>query len=326
MQLFESLGVKLKVERGKRVFPASDKSLDLIAGLRAALVLAGVEIKYGARVTGITVQGSGGFLLSGSGFQYRASSVIIACGGLSYPRTGSSGDGYSLAQQMGHSVVPARAALVPLETREKWVRNVQGLSLRNIVLKSPVGEEFGEMLFTHYGISGPVVLTLSSHIVPALRDGPVAVAIDLKPALSLEVLSDRLQRDFVEFSRKQFGNSLTKLLPASLIDPVIDLSGISRSKPTNQITRVEREHIAALLKAVPLTVVKARPIDEAIVTAGGVHTGEINPRTMESKLIPGLYFCGEVIDVDAYTGGYNLQIAWSTGVLAGNSAALRTQF
>ena len=321
MALFTELGVGLKVERGNRVFPESDRAGDLIEALRVALAQSGVSIRYGCRVEKISRLTTDGFAISGRGFSTTGRTLVIASGGMSYPATGSSGDGYDLAKSLGHNITPPKPALVPLETRETWVRDVQGLSLRNVTLSSSVGEEFGEMLFTHYGISGPLVLTLSRHMVPTLTKGPLPISIDLKPALSNEKLEARLLRDFAEFSRRQFSNSLAKLLPTSLIPTFVTLTGIDPAKPVHQVTREERERVVSLLKCLPLTVVKPRPMEEAIITAGGVRTSELNPGTLESKLIPGLFFCGEIIDVDGLTGGYNLQIAWSTGALAGTSAA-----
>lgn len=323
MALFENLRLPLKVERGNRVFPASGLAKDVISALVAELERLRVGVVFESRAKELIMQGSTvqGVVCDGDR-SYQASKVVLATGGASYPKTGSSGDGYRLASALGHSVIPPRPALVPLETQEEWVREVQGLSLRNVELKSPYGSEFGEMVFAHYGMSGPIVLTLSGVIVPQLHKGEkVPVTIDLKPALSREQLHARVLRDFSATSRKHFGNSLGELLPSSLIGVIVGLSGIAQDKPVHQVTRSEREHLVELLKNLPLTVTRTRPIDEAIVTSGGIDTREINPKTMESKLIGGLYFAGEVMDVDAYTGGFNLQIAWSTGALAGASAS-----
>ena len=322
IQLFARLGLEVKVERGNRVFPVSDYAKDVVYVLTQALRDANVKIEYNARVekllfTETSVTG----VLCTDGRMFESARVVIATGGVSYPKTGSTGDGYSLARQLGHTIVAPKPALVPLETKEPWVRDLQGLQLKNVEVISPQGREFGEMLFTHFGVTGPIILTLSSHIAPALSKGPVPLLIDLKPALSAEQLDARLLRDFSELSRKHFGNSLGGLLPASLVPVVVMLTGIPTEKPVNQVTKQEREILVSLLKGLPLTVTNTRSIDEAIVTAGGVNTKEINPKTMESKLINSVFFAGEVIDVNGYTGGYNLQIAWSTGALAGQSAS-----
>ena len=322
IDLFARLGLDVKVERGNRVFPISDYANDVINVLAQALREANVNVEYNARVskllsTDTAVTG----VLCSDGREFKASRVVIATGGVSYPKTGSTGDGYRLAREIGHTIITPQAALVPLETAEPWVRDLQGLQLKNVEVISPQGREFGEMLFTHFGITGPIILTLSSHIVPALGKGPVPLTIDLKPALSFEQLDARILRDFSELSRKHFANSLGGLLPSSLVPIVVMLAGIPADKPVNQITKPEREALVNLLKGLPLTVTSARSIDEAIVTAGGINTKEINPKTMESKLKSGVFFAGEVIDVNGYTGGFNLQIAWSTGALAGQSAS-----
>jgi len=324
IELFARLGLTCKVERGNRVFPESDYAKSVIEVLTQGLNAARVNVVFGARATAINSQnGRVESVTCSNGHCYQANSVIIATGGVSYPRTGSTGDGYSLAKQLGHTVVSPKPALVPLEVKEEWVRDVQGLALKNVELSSMEGRDFGEMLFTHFGISGPIVLTLSSHIVPALIKGPVPLKIDLKPALSSEQLDARVLRDFSEASRRHFANSLGKLLPSSLIPVIVKLADIAPDKPVNQVTKSERERFVSLLKGLPLTATKARPIEEAIVTSGGISTKEINPKTMESKLVDNLFFAGEVIDVDGYTGGFNLQIAWSTGALAGQSAIVQ---
>lgn len=321
MAMFEGMGVKLKVERGRRVFPASDRAMELVLALRSSLTEAGVKIHAGRRVSGIEPLAGGGFRVVCDTAEYSARRVIIATGGLSYPVTGSSGDGYGLAASLGHSISTTRPALVPLVTADPWTGRLQGLALRNVALHYPGGSELGEMLFTHFGISGPLVLTASGHVVDMLVLGPVALHIDLKPGLTDEQVDLRLQRDFSASSRRQLGNSLDSLLPRRLIETVIELSGIPAVKTVNQITREERQRLGALIKRFPVHVSGTRPIEEAIVTAGGVDTREIEPGTMQSRLRNGLYFAGEVIDVHGYTGGYNLQIAWSTGALAGASAA-----
>lgn len=324
MALFSELGLSLKVERGRRVFPESDRATELVLTLRRAAEKAGVRVRTEARVDSLTKLPSGAFAVKGAGLSLTTRNVVVATGGLSYPVTGSTGDGYRLARELGHTIVRTRPALVPLESPDQWVRDLQGLSLRNVTLTSPAGTELGEMLFTHFGVSGPLVLTASGHIVDLLPKGPVVLTIDLKPGLSEEQLDARLLRDFAEAPRKQFGNSLDKLLPARLVEAVVRLSGIAATKQVSQLTREERQGLVALLKALPVTVSAPRPVEEAIVTAGGISVKEIDPRTMESKLCDGLFFAGEVMDVSGYTGGYNLQIAWSTGAVAGKSAASRS--
>ena len=324
MALFEELGLPLKVERGRRVFPANDRATELAYTLRTAVVKAGVRVRIEARVDWLRQLPGGGFEVLGHGMTITARNVIVATGGLSYPVTGSTGDGYRLAKTLGHSIVKTRPALVPLESPEPWVKALQGLSLKNVTLTSPAGCELGEMLFTHFGISGPLVLTASGHIVDLLSKGPVVLYIDLKPGLSEEQLDARLLRDFAEAPRKQFANGLDKLLPSRLIDAMVGLCGIPADKQVSHITREERLALVGLLKALPIKVTAPRPVEEAIVTAGGISVKEIDPRTMESKLVPGLYFAGEVLDVSGYTGGYNLQIAWSTGAVAGTAAAARS--
>ena len=304
VDFFENLGVPLKVERGARVFPVSDKSADI----RNAL------LKY-AKSNGAKIVRKNITALP------KADSVIIATGGLSYPITGSTGDGYTFAKAAGHKIAQPRASLVSLYCKEQWCETVSGLSLRNVrftVLgsgKKPVFSEQGEMLFTHFGISGPLTLSASALLTKQLY----SAEIDLKPALSMQQLDARVRRDFEEFKNRDFSNSLDKLLPKSLIPVVVESSGIEQGTKVNSVTKEERQRLVALLKALPLTITGTRPIEEAIITAGGVLTKEINPQTMESKLKPGLYFAGEVMDVDALTGGFNLQIAFSTGYLAGMS-------
>jgi predicted Rossmann fold flavoprotein len=330
MELFETeFGVPLKVERGRRVFPVSDKSRDILVGLERGLAKAGVTVITEKRVAQILVEDQ--TRLRGvrceAGTKYGAEKVILATGGASYPGTGSTGDGYRLAQQAGHTLVPIFPSLIPLETEEEWPKQVEGLSLNNINVTAFRGEkkldsEFGDLLFTGFGVSGPVVLSLSRKIVPLVlkEPGSVRLKIDLKPALSVEELDRRIQRDFTKFVRKVYKNALDELLPKSLIPVIIELSGIDPAKPVHQITREERGRLVGLLKQLPLTIHKPRPISEAIVTAGGISTREIYPKTMESKIVPGLYLAGEVVDVDGYTGGYNLQIAFSMGYAAGSAA------
>jgi len=316
-------GLKTKVERGGRVFPVTDSSKDVVDlfvryvkenGARLMLNSPVSEIIVNdGRVTGVTLANKK---------MYDFDSVILATGGASFPGTGSTGDGYIMARKVGHTVTDLTPSLVPLIAGEPWVKELQGLSLKNVAItmynknNKKVYDDFGEMLFTHYGVSGPVILSASRHIMDyKYRD--IDLVIDLKPALDEETLDNRIIRDMTKYSRKQFKNSLDDLLPKKLIPVVIRLSGIPPEKPVNQITKHERRALVKLLKNFRISIVGSRPLEEAIVTAGGVKTDEINPSTMESKLVKGLFFAGEVIDVDAYTGGFNLTIAFSTGCLAG---------
>ncbi|HZK35038.1 MAG TPA: NAD(P)/FAD-dependent oxidoreductase [Bacillota bacterium] len=322
--LLNSLGLKTKVERGNRVFPVSDKSSDVIRTLQAYMRKNEVKIRQ-AEAEKIIADDGGvqGIQLKGGDF-LSCQGIILATGGLSYPTTGSTGDGFRMARGLGHTITPLRPSLVPIETVESWPKDAQGLSLRNISVKvtDKVGrklyEDFGEMIFTHYGVSGPIILSASSYMGKA-DPSSCQLEIDLKPALTEEKLDLRLQRDFKKHSRKNFSNSLDDLLPQKLIPIVINLSQIRPEKPVNQISKEDRHKLVKLLKGLTLTIRGYRPISEAIVTSGGVSTKEIDPSTMESKLLAGLYFAGEVIDVDAYTGGFNMQIAFSTGYLAGQS-------
>jgi predicted Rossmann fold flavoprotein len=324
---FGELGVPTKVERGGRVFPVSERASDLVQALSGFLDKAGVRVMLGQRVTAVLQDGGRVCGVSCGGRTCQADRVILATGGASYPTTGSTGDGYRLAASLGHNIVSVRPALVPLETEETWVREATGLSLRNVEVTLYTGGKkraagFGEMLFTHYGVSGPIILTLSRLAVEALQRGEMPrLVINLKPALSREKLSARVMRDFGARGRKLFKNSLDGLLPAKLAGPVINLSGIDPETPVNQISKGERNRLAEVLGALPLTVKGHRPLAEAIVTAGGVDIREIDPGTMSSKLVRGLFLAGEVIDVAGDTGGYNLQSAFSTGFVAGLSAA-----
>lgn len=327
MEFFESRGVELKVERGGRVFPVSDKASDIVDALAAfagrySTAVKGRAVKLmldGGKVSGVETEDGG---------KIYADKVIIATGGLSYPATGSTGDGYELAKQAGHKVVPAVPSLVPLEIHEGFCSRLMGLSLRNVALKvldtdkggKEIYKDFGEMLFTHFGVSGPMVLSASAHMRD-MKSGRYKIVIDLKPALTPEQLDARILRDFSENTNRNFINALNSLLPKKLVPVIVSLSGISPSEKVNQVTREQRRRLAELLKGLTVTVTGFRPIAEAIVTSGGVDVSSIDPKTMESKLVSGLYFAGEVIDADAYTGGYNLQIAFSTGRLAGISAA-----
>ena len=329
MALMESLGVPLKVERGNRVYPQSDHASDITNALRRELERLNVRIRYDSRVERLLAEDGrccGAVLTTGE--KFTADAVILCTGGASYPLTGSTGDGYKLAQDLGHSIQKPLPALAPIETRESWPSMLSGLSLKNVALKAwKTGgkkkkyfyDEQGEMLFTHFGISGPLVLTLSSYMPEDVQD--VRLAIDLKPALNEGTLDARLLRDFQEYSRKQLSAVMDGLVPHNLGQQILVLAGISPQTAVNSVTQAQRASILQLLKGLPLTPKCVRKIDEAIVTRGGVTVKEINPSTMESKLVPGLYFAGELMDVDAHTGGYNLQIAFSTGALAGKSAA-----
>ena len=329
VSFFNERGVPTVVERGRRVFPVSNDARQVVAALEGYLVVNGVEIQRKWPVGHLLIERGQIFGVQVRGHAVRSASVILATGGASYPRTGSSGDGYRLAAEVGHHVVPIRPALVPLVTKEQWVCALQGLSLRNVRVTllldgEQIGQEFGEILFTHFGVSGPIILTLSKKAVDALAKGRVSLSINLKPALTAEELDRRLQQELEVHGRRQLRNLLAELLPGKMIDVFITLLGIPADKLAHRVTAAERKHIMALLQDLRVTITGSRSLDEAIVTAGGVDTAEINPRTMESKLIKGLFFCGEVIDVDADTGGYNLQAAFSTGYLAGESAARAT--
>ncbi len=330
VEFFESLGVPLKTERGQRVFPQSDRAADIVQALRQALLAVGVELRLGMKAEAITAEAGHVAGVRTAGSFLPADAVILATGGLSYPATGSTGDGYRFARELGHEVTPLSPSLVSLRTQEGWPARLSGLSLRNVRAslyrgKKLLGEEFGEMLFTHEGVSGPIILTLSRAAAAALaKDGgePLQLFLDWKPALSPEQLDARLQRDLEKFSRRHFANSLTELLPSSAIPVFVSLSGIPPEKPAHQISRAERLRLGELLKKMPLTVTALGPYEEAIITAGGVKVSEVDPKSMQSRLLPGLFFAGEVLDVDGLTGGFNLQIAFSTGWAAGKAAAM----
>ena len=328
MAFFERLGVSLKTERGNRVFPTSDKASDIVDALYRGVKKSGCKILCEKTAKKLTIDNNSVTAVElEDGSAIEADSVIVACGGVSYPTTGSTGDGYVLAQQAGHTVKQIKPSLVPIECSGNICRRLQGLSLKNVTLsvyykggKKPVFSELGEMLFTHFGISGPLVLSASPH----MKKGSVSdykFIIDLKPALDIDTLDKRLVRDFEEFCNKDFANSLGKLLPAKLIPAIIEMSGIQAHEKCNAITKAQRRSFAELLKKLTIFPSAFRPVEEAIITSGGISVKEIDPKSMQSKLVSGLYFSGEVIDVDAYTGGYNLQIAFSTGALAGQSAA-----
>lgn len=323
ISFFESRGVKLKTERGNRVFPQSDRAVEVVDSLVNYAKNCKVEIIKG-RVSSLEINNNSFSAVKlEDGQRFAAQNCIIATGGRSYPLTGSTGDGYKLAQQAGHTIIEPKPSLVPLVVREDWCPKLQGLSLKNVQVKlidkhseKVVFSDFGEMLFTHFGLSGPIILSLSAHIKP---NKAYKVSIDLKPALSEEKLDNRLLRDFETYSNRIFSNALDDLLPKKLIPVMVALSDISPDTRVNQITKEQRKRLCLLLKNLTLNITGFRPIDEAIVTRGGINVKEINPKSMKSRIINGLYFAGEVIDVDAYTGGFNLQIAFSTGYLAGNS-------
>ena len=350
INFLESHGVKVKEERGNRIFPVSDKSKDVLDAFYDELRALNIKIYTNSKVTNIFVENGVATKVeyehNGNKYVLLADKIILATGGKSYPTTGSTGDGYRIAKNLGHTVTDIRPSLIPIVANDnddteklnlgnyKNSRNIckalQGLSLRNIKIEvidttknKVIYEDFGELLFTHFGVSGPTILSASSHIIryknidELLRDGKIIIRIDLKPALSREKLDDRILRDFDKEKNKLFRNSLDDLLPQKLINPVIDLSGINPNKKVNEISKKERLNLIEILKGFSITICGFRPVEEAIITAGGINIKEINPKTMESKIVKNLYFAGEIIDVDAYTGGFNLQIAYSTGYTAG---------
>ena len=321
-QFFENQGCPLKTERGNRVFPQSDRSASILDSLKKALTDQGVTVKTGRVRQILTLEGA----VSGvrtDGDEYTAPSVILATGGASYPATGSTGDGYAMAQKLGHRVIPAQGSLVPLETAGEDCRRMQGLSLRNVGVKlldargKVLYRDFGELLFTHFGVSGPTVLSASCH----LKGEGCCLVIDLKPALEEGKLDARILRDLELYQNRAMENALTDLLPRSMIPVVLDRLEIDPNMQANSLTKEKRRALVGLLKAFRVEITGKRPVAEAIITSGGVKVSEIDPKTMESKLVPGLFFAGELIDCDAYTGGFNLQIAWATAFAAGRSAA-----
>lgn len=326
IDFFEQLGLMIKIERGNRVFPESDKSSDVIAALQSELRKLKVEINFNTEVIKILVK-NGEF----SGIQVKndkaiitGDKVIIATGGLSYKSTGSTGDGYQFAKEIGHTVTETHPSLVPFNIKEEYIKELQGLSLKNIRIQvtsknKEIFSDFGEMLFTHFGVSGPVILSASSFAIPYMKNKDVSLLIDLKPALTKEQLDARILRDFEEFSNKQYKNALDKLLPKKLIPIIILLSGIDPEKKVNLITKEERLKIVDIIKEMKLGVSSLREYNEAVITKGGITVKEINPSTMESKFVKNVFFIGEVLDLDALTGGFNLQIAWSTAYAAGNA-------
>ena len=324
LQLLHDAGLETKVERGGRVFPASDSALDVRNTFMKLMKHYGVDVHLEEPVKKLLVDDSVVTGVVTDKETYHADAVVIATGGKSYPATGSTGDGYMLAAQVGHTITDIRPSLVPIVTEESWVKDLMGLSLRNVelsvVAKNKVqAKMFGEMMFTHFGITGPIVLSLSHTVGKLMRKkniGTIGLDINLKPALSPETLDKRLQKDFDLYSKKQLINGMKDLLPSRLIPLIIELAGIDPQKPINQISKEERQQIGYMLQHMPLTVKGLRPVEEAIVTAGGISLKEFNPKTMESKLVKGLYGAGEVLDIDAFTGGYNLQAAFSTGYVA----------
>lgn len=324
LQLLHDAGLETKVERGGRVFPASDSALDVRNIFMKLMKHYGVDVHLEEPVKKLLVDDSVVIGVVTDKETYHADAVVIATGGKSYPATGSTGDGYILAAQVGHKITDIRPSLVPIVTEESWVKDLMGLSLRNVelsvVAKNKVqANMFGEMMFTHFGITGPIVLSLSHTVGKLMRKkniGTIGLDINLKPALSPETLDKRLQKDFDLYSKKQLINGMKDLLPSRLIPLIIELAGIDPQKPINQISKEERQQIGYMLQHMPLTVKGLRPVEEAIVTAGGISLKEFNPKTMESKLVKGLYGAGEVLDIDAFTGGYNLQAAFSTGYVA----------
>ena len=322
-------GLKVKEERGNRIFPVTDRSLDVLNCFKNKLNELKVKIIYNSKVEEIIVENNEIVGVKTNKETIKAEKVILATGGKSYSSTGSTGDGYKLAMKLGHTVTTIKPSLVPLVTYEKNIcQNMQGLSLRNVKISikeenKTIYEDFGEMLFTHFGVSGPTILSGSAHLVryknieQLLKDKKIKLHIDLKPALTPEKLDERILRDFEQLKNKQFKNSLDKLLPQKMINTIIDISGINPEKKVNEITKEERRNLVNLFKNFELTIKDFRPIEEAIITSGGINIKEVNPKTMESKIIKGLYFAGEILDVDSYTGGFNLQIAYSTGYTAG---------
>lgn len=322
---FESLGLRTKIERGERVFPVSDHSSDVIRALSERMRLLGVQVFLNTTVKEIVEQ-EGVFrsVVLEDGRNVHGDACIIATGGLSYPSTGSTGDGLRFAEALGHQITECMPSLVPMETKEPWVKELQGLSLKNVNVticdgKKKLYDEFGEMLFTHYGVSGPLILSASSYVGKKLKEKELQLSIDLKPALSAEQLDRRILKEFEENQNRQFKNAIGSLFPSKLIPVMLGLSGIPSEKKVNVISKEERSYFVNLIKHFSMTLTGLRDYNEAIITRGGVRTKEVDPGTMESKLVKGVYFAGEVLDLDALTGGFNLQIAWSTAYAAGNN-------
>ena len=323
--MIESAGVETKIERGNRVFPLSDKSSDVIYALNKMMRDIGVNIHLKSEIVSVSKENENIISKEKNGKKHIGDACIIATGGISYPVTGSTGDGYKFAEKIGHTITERYPSLVPFNIKEEFCKELQGLSLKNVELKiqDETGKQYysemGEMLFTHFGISGPLVLSASGHISDKLKEHQFIAKIDLKPALSNEALDKRILKDFEENINRNFNNSLDKLLPKKLIPVIVELSGINQYKKVHEITKEERENLVKLIKELKMSISGARGYNEAIITKGGVSVKDINPKTMESKIVPGIYFAGEVLDIDALTGGYNLQVAWSTGYLAGSS-------
>ena len=325
-EFFEECGVPLKTERGKRVFPVSDKAQDIVSAMENACIESGVRI-IKKKVDSLIIEDGKTMGVVACGENYGANAVIVCTGGASYPRTGSTGDGYRFAKAVGHKIVDIKPSLVPLVAKGKLCAHLQGLSLKNIAFKVKnnengkiVFDDFGEMMFTHFGLTGPVVLSASAHLSD-IESGKYIACIDMKPALDFKTLDARILSDFNECINKDFINSLDALLPQKMIDAVVGLSGIDPRKKVNSITKEEREKLVSVIKNIEIPLIGFRSIDEAIITKGGISVNEVSPKTMESKIVSGLYFAGEVLDLDAYTGGFNLQIAFSTATLAGENAA-----
>ena len=331
IEFLKKQGLEVKEERGNRIFPVTDKSIDVLKCFENRINELKIKKLLNTRVEKILIQNNCVISVRTNNEMIKTNKVILATGGRSYPLTGSTGDGYIIAENLGHKITPIKPSLVPLVVHEKEeCKKLQGLSLRNVKIKITdlvkskiIYDDFGEMIFTHFGISGPIILSGSAHLVrykeieKLLKERKIKLQIDLKPALSESQLDDRILRDFKEFKNKQFKHSLDKLLPQKIIPVIIEKSGIDGEKRVNEITKEERKKLISVLKDFELTIKDFRPVEEAIITSGGIDTKEINPKTMESKIIKGLYFAGEIIDVDSYTGGFNLQIAYSTGYTAG---------
>ncbi len=324
ISFFERLGVELKVERGGRVFPVSDRARDITEALQYFMREQGVNVIYNARAEEILVQDGAVCGVRASGKEYECNAVILATGGMSYPLTGSTGDGYRMAQKLGHEIIPAAASLVPLVAEPSLCKRMQGLTLKNVVLKlynandKLVFSELGEMLFTHFGVSGPLVLSASAHMRTKEK---YRIELDLKPALDEKKLDARILRDFEERKNKDLGNALGALLPGKMIAPVVEKAGLHMDDKVHSVNREQRKKLIETLKGFSIEVSGKRPIEEAVITSGGVSLKQIKPKTMESKLVKDLYFAGEILDADGYTGGFNLQIAWSTGYAAAIASA-----
>ena len=331
IRFLEEEGLEVKEERGNRIFPVTDKSLDVLKCFTKKIKDLPIKVEYNTTVQEILTENHQVIGVKTINNVIKADKVILATGGKSYPLTGSTGDGYELARKLGHTITKIKPSLVPLESYDKdMCKNLQGLSLKNVKIQLKdieknkiIYEDFGEMIFTHFGVSGPTILSSSEHLVryknieEKLKNNKVILKIDLKPALTEEKLNERILRDFSKQNNKQFKNSLNELLPQKLIQTVVEISNIDPNKKVNEITKEERKRLVSLLKEFCLKIKGFRPIEEAIITSGGINIKEINPKTMESKIVEGLYFAGEIIDVDSYTGGFNLQIAYSTGYVAG---------